>query len=153
ICQGQQVFSLWPAIFARGLQIAFAYSSFKWANLASRNAGVTVVIVGLSRNVRTRKLYTVTDTSEAIARECEHINAYLVPFRHVYIDSAPKPSNGVSPMDYGSKPADGGYLVLSVTEKQNLVQHVDAIRFVLPYTGSTEFIDGKQRFCLWIDQT
>ncbi len=48
ICQGQQVPFLWPLIFQTGHEIAFAHTSFKWANLASHNAGVTVVIVGIS---------------------------------------------------------------------------------------------------------
>ncbi len=48
ICQGQQVPILWPLIFETGHEIAFAHTSFKWANLASHNAGVTVVIVGIS---------------------------------------------------------------------------------------------------------
>ena len=47
ICQGQQVPILWPLIFETGHEIAFAHTSFKWANLASHNAGVTVVIVGI----------------------------------------------------------------------------------------------------------
>lgn len=48
ICQGEQVALLWPLIFELGQEISFAYTSFKWANLASQNAGVTVVIIGLS---------------------------------------------------------------------------------------------------------
>jgi hypothetical protein len=50
ICQGEQVPILWPPIFATGHEIPFAYSSFKWANLATHNAGVTVVIVGISNH-------------------------------------------------------------------------------------------------------
>ena len=50
ICQGQQVSILWPLIFAAGRAIRFAYTSFKWANLASNNAGVTVVIIGLAEH-------------------------------------------------------------------------------------------------------
>ena len=40
---------LWPLIFRDGSEIFFAHTSFKWANLASNNAGVTVVIVGMSK--------------------------------------------------------------------------------------------------------
>jgi hypothetical protein len=40
---------LWPLIFASGHEIAFAHTSFKWQNLASHNAGVTVAIVGLGK--------------------------------------------------------------------------------------------------------
>jgi hypothetical protein len=47
IWQGEQVPILWPLMFNTGNKIVFAHTSFKWANLASHNAGVTVVIVGL----------------------------------------------------------------------------------------------------------
>jgi hypothetical protein len=79
ICQGQQVPFLWPLIFETGHEITFAYTSFKWANLASHNAGVTVVIVGISNHAeRMRKLYSIAESGESIAREISHINAYLV---------------------------------------------------------------------------
>jgi len=62
ICQGQQVPILWPAIFETGHVIAFAHSSFKWANLASQNAGVTVVIVGISCHAgKVRRLFSIAD--------------------------------------------------------------------------------------------
>ncbi|HQS65446.1 MAG TPA: lactate dehydrogenase, partial [Acidovorax defluvii] len=62
ICQGQQVPILWPLIFANRNEIAFAHTSFKWANLASYNAGVTVVIVGIASNLnRSRRLFSVSE--------------------------------------------------------------------------------------------
>jgi N-6 DNA Methylase len=65
ICQGQQVPILWPLIFATGHQIVFAYSSFKWTNLAAHNAGVIVAIVAISRHIRPpRKLYTSADNGQ-----------------------------------------------------------------------------------------
>jgi hypothetical protein len=48
ICQGLQVPTLWPEILASGSRIEFAHTSFRWANLASHNAGVTVAIIGIS---------------------------------------------------------------------------------------------------------
>ena len=49
ICQGQSVPILWPIIYGTGCDILFAYTSFKWANLASKNAGVTVAVVGIGK--------------------------------------------------------------------------------------------------------
>jgi hypothetical protein len=58
VCQGQQAIDIWPATFQRGCEIQFAHTSFKWANLASHNAGVTVVIVGLGKkSARSKKLF------------------------------------------------------------------------------------------------
>ena len=80
ICQGQQVPILWPLIFKTGHEIAFAHTSFKWANLANHNAGVTVVIVGISNHTgKARHLFSMADNGGAIAKETDNINAYLVP--------------------------------------------------------------------------
>src|SRR5205814_3797570 len=72
ICQGQQVPIMWPLIFDTGHQIAFAHTSFKWTNLASHNAGVTVIIVGISSNAgKLRRLFSFGDNGEAISKQCE----------------------------------------------------------------------------------
>ena len=68
ICQGQQVPILWPMIFASGHEITFAYTSFKWANLASYNAGVTVVIVGIAKNNQQVKSLFSLDVGRALAQ-------------------------------------------------------------------------------------
>lgn len=49
ICQGQQASDIWPVAFKRDVEICFAHTPFKWSNLASHNAGVTVIIIGLGR--------------------------------------------------------------------------------------------------------
>ena len=82
ICQGQQVPILWPLIFETGHEIAFAHTSFKWANLASYNAGVTVVIVGISNHTsEARQLVLDADDGDSHRRDVDNINAYLVPGR------------------------------------------------------------------------
>lgn len=79
ICQGQQVAILWPLIFGTGCKIGFAHTSFKWANLASHNAGVTVIIVGLSNlPTSTAKIFSVTVQGETLEKQTVFINAYLV---------------------------------------------------------------------------
>src|SRR5690606_17019117 len=70
ICQGIQVSSLWHVLFSCGAFISFAYPSFKWANLASYNAGVTVSIIGLTRRKGIqRRLFTLEDDGTATVRE------------------------------------------------------------------------------------
>src|SRR5690625_7686791 len=76
ICQGQQVAILWPPVFDTGCQIEFAYTSFKCANLASHNAGVTVVIVGISAQPRTpRRLFSLDEYNKTVEKRCDQINA------------------------------------------------------------------------------
>jgi len=153
ICQGQQVPILWPLIFATGNEIAFAYTSFKWANLASHNAGVTVVIVGISKKAgASRKLFSPDDYGETILKVTGNINAYLVAGSNVIVEKSGKPLAGLSEMDFGSKPVDGGGLFLNECERNQLLEmYPNAQQFIHPYSNSDEFINGKSRYCLWIN--
>lgn len=153
ICQGQQVSYLWPFIFNTGHEIAFAHTSFKWANLASHNAGVTVAIVGIARNAaKPRRLYSEGDDRQTVLREVDYINAYLVAGANVIVEAETNPFGVVSPMTNGNKPADGGHLILDLTEAEAVrASDANAAQFVRPFVGSDEAINGKQRFCLWIN--
>ena len=97
INQGQQVPILWPAIFATGQEIAFAHTSFKWANLAKHNAGVTVAIVGMSNDPgRVRRLFSIGRDGETVQRVTAGINAYLVAGANVIVRRVAKPLTAVS---------------------------------------------------------
>ena len=151
--QGQQAAILWPAIFAAGQEIAFAHTSFKWANLAKHNAGVTVAIVGMSKDAgRVRKLYSIGEDGDAIQRKAGNINAYLVPAANVVVRKAPDPLTGVADMSFGNKPVDGGNLLLTRDEVAELgLSPEQEARWVRRIYGSREFIRGKSRYCLWIE--
>lgn len=154
ICQGQQVPILWPAIFATGHHISFAHTSFKWANLASHNAGVTVAIIAVSNmSNQTRRLYSLNAAGEAVIKEVENINAYLVAAPNIHLQKLSAPMNGVTPMDRGDSAIDGGGLLLDSEEALQIragnVTSYD--KFVRPYIGSEELINGKLRFALWIN--
>ena len=117
ICQGQQVPILWPLIFKTGHEIAFAHTSFKWANLASHNAGVTVAIVAISNHAGpVRKLFTLADDGGSVVKEANNINAYLVAALNVSVNKALKPIGGTAEMLRGNMPYDGGHLLLSADE-------------------------------------
>ena len=155
ICQGQQVPTLWPEIFATGNAIVFAHTSFKWANLASHNAGVTVVIVGISTvPVPARRLYSIRDGSHGESVECkqvDNINAYLVGAPNIEVQPAARPQNSLTPMQFGNHPYYGAALILSNDEARHLVaRSPEAARFVRPFYGSKEFIDAAPRACFWI---
>jgi hypothetical protein len=158
ICQGQQVSILWPLISKTGNEIAFACTSFKWANLASHKAGVTVVIVGLSRHAgKARRLFvqdgaTIEGDGRILeAREVANINAYLVPGHNVAVEARTKPAATLAEMSFGNHPYYGGALILSMHEARTLLANHDrARRFIRPLYGSQEFISGQPRACLWI---
>jgi hypothetical protein len=152
VCQGQQVPFLWPHIFKTGHEIAFAHTSFKWANLASHNAGVTVVIVGISNHAgKTRKLFSITDDGSNLAKEVENINAYLVSGSNIIVEKAMRPLTELGAMDFGNKADDGGHLTLSPVQVEEM--GLDALtrrKFIKQFYGSKEFINGETRFCIWI---
>jgi hypothetical protein len=152
ICQGQQVPILWPLIFQTGHEIAFAHTSFKWANLASYNAGVTVVIVGISNHAPPlRCLYSPADEHGMMVREADNINAYLVDGPNVEVHARSAPSSGQAIMQFGNHPYYAAALIFSIDEARHIVElNPQVRRFIRPFYGSTEFISGAPRACLWI---
>ena len=152
ICQGQQVPFLWPMIFATGHEIAFAHPSFKWSNLASHNAGVTVSIVGISKDAGSeRHLYSTSTDGEIVAKSVPNINAYLIAAPNVIVGKAMKPLTEVTTMDFGNKADDGGHLTLSSAELEAMgLTDEERNRFIKRFFGSKEFINGEVRHCIWI---
>ena len=153
ICQGQQVAILWPSIFEKKLNIEFAYTSFSWANLATHNAGVTVVIIGLSKQgAHRRRLFTTSKDNEVLEKLVFNINAYLVAGENIIVEKKSKPIAQLTEMVAGNKPVDGGNLLLTLQEVQelNLDKNLKK-RIIKQCYGSAELIRGLQRYCIWIE--
>lgn len=148
ICQGEQVALLWPLIFDRGIEIGFAHQSFKWKNLATNNAGVICVIVGLRKKSNEKKIIFHDD----IARQVQHIGPYLIEMHDTIIKKASKPLNGFPIMNFGSMPNEGGNLILSPNEKETLIEeYPHSSQIIRRIYGSQELVKGIERYCLWID--
>ena len=147
ICQGVQVPLIWPRIFKNGQAIYFAHDNFMWGNNAARNAQVTCVIVGVAGKDEARK-YIFTDS---LRKEVANINPYLSAAETVIVERSSDPISTVGTMFGGNIPRDRGNLLLSAHEKQELLQaYPEAERLIKPILGSNEFINGLQRYCLWI---
>jgi hypothetical protein len=153
ICQGHQVPLFWPTIFRLGYRIRFAYPSFRWANLAANNAGVTVAIIGITRDrSATSRLYVTTSDDTVQARDVDHINAYLVPAENVIVEKRGSAPPGTAPMDLGNMPYDGGNLLMSTEERVGLgLSPSQVSRLTRRIYGSQEYISGTPRYCLWIE--
>ncbi len=154
VCQGAHVPLLWPFIKTYGQEIFFAHTSLKWSNLATHNAGVTVVIVGISRRDvgRPKLICTGDDRSGIRSRKVDHINAYLLPADDVFVEAVRAPRSGLSSIADGSGPLDGGHLLLTRTERdQLLATYPEAAPFVRLFVGSAEIVNGDQRWCIWIE--
>ncbi|MGY6549508.1 MAG: class I SAM-dependent DNA methyltransferase [Roseinatronobacter sp.] len=152
ICQGSQVPILWPLIFKTGHEIAFAHTNFKWANLASHNAGVTVVIVGISKKpILKKRLFSLGPEGETIVKETNVINAYLIGGADVIVQPSNSHISGLPEMARGNSPTDGGHLIL---EQAELVSSdfgkSGHDKFIKPFIGSRELINGQLRYCIWI---
>lgn len=151
ICQGEQVSILWPSIYRRGREIGFAHQSFKWSNLASHNAGVTVVIVGLRAKGfgGGKRLFSDDGTIE---RQVAHINAYLLPGDDTIVSPRSTALSFDAKISDGCGPLENGQYVLGLTEKIELIKKFPTIgEYVLPYCGSNELINGVPRWCIWIE--
>ena len=152
IVQGEQVARLWPLLFQRGQRISFAHTSFKWANLAAHNAGVTVVIVGLASNDVHPRLFVADETGELKRRDVGFIGPYLVPNSQTIVEASTNPISELHTLTNGSKPVDGGHLSLSGEEARSFVHEHPSLRnLIVPLMGSEDFIKGKVRYCLWIN--
>jgi hypothetical protein len=153
ICQGQSVPILWPILFDARCDILFAYTSFKWANLASHNAGVTVAVVGIGApGSATRRLYEHRDDGEVVQREGTCITPYLTIGPRVIVEKRKGPLSGLSVMEFGNKPSDGGNLLLSRDELESLgLTAAQRERFIRRIYGSDDFINGGSRFCIWVE--
>ena len=153
ICQGQQAPILWPTVFRTGHEIRFAQTSFKWANLASKNAGVTVVIVGIGRKSRsTKTLYSIDDEGSTVSRVVNNINPYLVPGQNTVVEGLRRHLAGLPELDRGNSPTDGGNLLLDSAEVDSLaLSQEQKEKFIRPFVGSMELIRGIQRYCIWIE--
>ncbi|MCA0890311.1 DNA methyltransferase [Qipengyuania flava] len=153
VCQGQQVPILWPLIFGTGHQIAFAHTSFRWANLASNKAGVTVVIVGISNSPPdVRMLFSDGPSGASVAKEAANINAYLVAGRNVIVAPLSKANDDRALMEWGNKPTDGGNFFFTPEERGKLLENApEADPFLKRFLGAQEFIRGEGRYCLWLE--
>lgn len=154
VCQGQQVSILWPSILATGHAIEFAHTSFKWSNLASHNAGVIVIIVGLSNVAgKKRRLYTIDSDGTTHERLCGNINPYLVDGPNLVVEARRDTPKDRAPMLFGNMPRDGGHLLASY-EDGPVAAKEDSIfqKYLRRFVGSEDFIQGKVRYCLWIEQ-
>ncbi len=147
ITQGEDIGLLWPHILKDGIEIDFAHQSFRWSNNAKHNAGVTCVVVGL-RNESEKKKFLFRDGK---ASEAKNINAYLMDAPLIFVGKEQTPFAAFPKSSMGNMPKDGGYLILSIEEKNSLLlSYPSAEKFIRNLVGGQEFIRGIKRFCLWI---
>ena len=155
ITQGEQVPLLWPYLLQqRSLQIHFAHHTFKWSNEARGKAAVHCVIIGLTRQMPAKRSLFDYDshTAEPHLVLASNINPYLADGPNVVVTKRSSPLDERPTMKCGSKPSDGGNLILSNEERAELIAAYPSTEtWIHPFIGSEEFINGSQRWCLWLN--
>ena len=155
ITQGEQVAAIWQPLMERfGLQIDFAYRTFRWDSEADIKAHVHCVIIGFSLKDTIgipkgyeKRIYL----SDNQVIQAANINPYLIDAQNVWIESRNKPLCDVPEMIYGSKPTDGGFLFLKEDEYNEIITRKPEIaKYIKRIYGSEEFINNKMRYCLWL---
>jgi hypothetical protein len=139
---------MFPTVLADGIEIGFAYTSFKWENNAKRNAGVTVAVIGLRNASAAPKFIFAHDLRIAATS----INGYLADGPTVYIARRSTPLGGMPRMVRGSQASDGGHLIMETSERETLLAAAPrAESFIKRFVGSSEFINDGERYCLWAE--
>ena len=150
ICQGESVGTLWKYLVEeKNIEIQFAYKTFNWESEASSQAAVHCVIIGFtSYKSKSEKLLF----SGVNPKKVEHINAYLHAAPDIFLESRGKIlTAGMPRMIKGNEATDGGHLSLTAEERNEIIaKYPSANAFIKPYIGASEFINRKERYCIWL---
>jgi len=153
ITQGEQVSVLWQYLLDKGAKIHFAHRTFKWNNEASGNAAVYCVITGFALfDTKQKRLFDYeTPKSEPHEIEVKNISPYLIDSADLVITSRNKPISDVPEIYKGNQPTDNGNFLFNDAEKAEfLAKEPQAARFIRRFVGAQEFINGENRYCLWL---
>jgi hypothetical protein len=152
ITQGEQVGVLWAWMLAQGIHIHFAHKTFQWSNDAPGKAAVHCVIIGFGMEERAPRLFEYEDIKGAGHEVAvKNVNPYLVDAPTILLPTRREPICQVTEMIYGSKPTDGGNLLLNEVEKSELLAlEPNAAPWIKPFMGAEEFLNNGVRWCLWL---
>lgn len=149
ITQGEQVAGVWKPLYERfGIHIDFAHRTFRWDSEASLKAHVHCVIVGFSIAENTKK--RILFSSERF-QLVDNINPYLVEAPDIFVDNRSTPICDVPKMTTGNRPADGGHLIIEAEDYDDFIKREpNAVKYIKKLTGAAEYINNKDRYCLWL---
>ena len=149
ITQGEQVPILWKPLFENGLTFDFAYKTFRWDSESNLKAHVHCVIIGFSyiKKNKKKKLYS-NDRMQLV----DNINSYLIQAPNIFVESRKKHFQNVPKIDFGNMPNDDGLLSNYSDEEKNKIikKYPFAEKFFRKFLGADEFINNKNRWCLWL---
>lgn len=136
IAQGQPVPALFGPLHREGWSIPFAHRTFAWTSEAPGAAGVHCVIVGFSKGVPLKgaRLFSYEHPQGHPAEEpVSAISPYLVEGPWVLVSKRSKPLAELPAVLYGSKPADGGHLIVGPAEHPEVAADPVAAKYLRRY--------------------
>ena len=157
IAQGAPVPALFRPLLEGGWRIRFAHQTFAWTSEAPGAAAVHCVITGFDRGAPHEKarpvLFTYSDLkAQPEALPVDHINPYLVEGPDVFVVARRHPLSPCLPeVCFGSKPADGGNLIVEAEDYPRFAADPIAAKYLRPFRMGREVVRGLDRWCLWMD--
>lgn len=150
LCQGEHVTNFWKYLLKNyPVEIDFAYKTFIWNSESKNCPHVYCVIVSFSRKGPNKKKILYENNKNF--KECNNINPYLVDAPTEFISARSSPICDVPKMKVGNMPRDGGNLILTSEEKDIFIKKEPLTKkYIRPYIGAKEFINGTKRYCLWL---
>ena len=151
VSQGDQVYPIWKSLLEDyNLNILFAYTQFNWMNEAKNKAQVHVVIIAFDCLMnKNHKVKTIFTNDQII--NVKHISPYLKELPDILVKARTKPLLDIPKMVTGNRPADGGALILTPQEKDELIaKEPKAQKWIKHFVGAQEYLRNKQRYCLWL---
>ena len=146
---------LWNFIYDNfPIRITFAYRTFAWTSEAKGKAHVHVVIIGFDSTMdQPRRIFDLADNGlDFTVVEASSISPYLIDGPERAVLPKLRSSSQVPPMLWGSKPTDGGNFILNDEERREILDlEPQSAKWIRPYTGATEFLNGPMRWCLWLN--
>ena len=148
ITQGEQTAILWKPLIEEGININFAYRTFRWDSEANLKAHVHCVIIGFSFEKSKEKEIYLNESQKAFVK---NINPYLIDAPTVFIENRKTPLCNVSEMVFGNMANDSGNFILSEEEAEQFIKKEPLSKdYIKLFLGSEEFINNKKRYCLWL---
>ncbi|MCL2805945.1 MAG: N-6 DNA methylase, partial [Treponema sp.] len=147
ICQGETLPVLWKKLLGKGAVINYAYRTFIWSNEAKGKAAVHCIIIGFA--LFNRKVKWIYEGE--LRKPAKNISPYLVDASNIIVESHSNAICDVPAMVYGNKPADGGNLIIELEDYNDFItREPKAIKYIRRIIGATEYINKKDRYCLWL---
>lgn len=155
IAQGEQVGVLWSGLLNNGFHIFFAHRTFRWSNEARGVAAVHCVIIGFAKaDISPKRLFDYQGTQSGFTEQAVNcINPYLVEAENILLPNRNKPICTVPEIGIGNKPIDGGNYLFKTEERDAFIaEEPTAEKWFRRWLGSDEFINGWERWCLWLGE-